>query len=208
MGEDLPRRIGPSQLGCRENPYGKATTPNETNSRLCLSRLDPRQRGLFNAAWTVGYAAACAREGLEALALGGLTGPFGHIHVDAGYAQPWYEDKAGRLVYPSFHVVTDLARLGGGALRSIELSNGEGLAAIAVDHDKGTTLWLANLTAETRSVRLRDATSGGDIAVLDAERFEAAATDPDFIAASASKMDGAVLELDAYAVARVRFQEG
>ena len=51
---DLPYRIGPSQLGCRENPYGKTTAPNPDNSRVCLSRIDPRQRGIFNAAWTLG----------------------------------------------------------------------------------------------------------------------------------------------------------
>lgn len=207
MGEALPRRMGPSQLGCRENPYGKATTPNTANARLCLSRLDPRQRGLFNAAWMVGYAAACVHEGLEALALGGLTGPFGHIHVDADHEQPWYKGKGGRTVYPSFHVVADLARLGGGALRATELSNGEGLAALAVERDGETTLWLANLSADQKSVRLPDATAGGDIAILDAERFAAAASDADFVAASASRLDGPVVDLDAYAVARVRFRQ-
>ena len=40
----IPYRIGPSQLGCRENPYGRTTTPNVDNSRYCLSRIDPRQR--------------------------------------------------------------------------------------------------------------------------------------------------------------------
>jgi hypothetical protein len=59
MGKDIEYRIGPSQLGCRENPYGKATTPNPDNGRVCLSEIDPRQRGLFNAAWMLGYIAAC-----------------------------------------------------------------------------------------------------------------------------------------------------
>ena len=77
---DTPYRIGPSQLACRENAYGKATAPNPDNGRVCLSRIDPRQRGLFNAAWTLAYIAAFARGGVEAIALGAPTGPFGYIY--------------------------------------------------------------------------------------------------------------------------------
>ena len=88
MGAGLAYRIGPSQIGCRENPYGKAPAPNPGNGRVCLATMDPRQRGLFNAAWTLAYAAACARGGIEALAFGAPTGPFGHIYRRTGYAQP------------------------------------------------------------------------------------------------------------------------
>ena len=40
---------------------------------------EPRGRGLFAAAWLVGYAAATAEGGLEALTVGALTGAFGRI---------------------------------------------------------------------------------------------------------------------------------
>src|SRR3546814_12313933 len=43
---DAPYRVGPSAIGCRDNPYGQATSPNPDNGRVCLSRSDPRQRGL------------------------------------------------------------------------------------------------------------------------------------------------------------------
>ena len=41
MGDGLAYRIGPSQIGCRENPYGKATAPNPANARVCLSHDRP-----------------------------------------------------------------------------------------------------------------------------------------------------------------------
>ena len=50
-----PYHIGPSQIGCRDNPYGASIPPNPDDRRVCLARNDPRQRGLFNAAWTLGY---------------------------------------------------------------------------------------------------------------------------------------------------------
>ena len=96
---DLPYRIGPSQLGCRENPYGKSTAPNADNSRVCLSVVDPRQRGLYNAAWMIAYAAACARGGIEAVAFGAPTGPMGHIYRALDVKQPYF-DGAGWIGLP------------------------------------------------------------------------------------------------------------
>ena len=60
---EKPYRIGPSAIAARMNPYGNAVLDNPSNRRVCLTNYDPRQRGLFNAAWTLGYIAACAYGG-------------------------------------------------------------------------------------------------------------------------------------------------
>ncbi len=203
MGEKLPIRIGPSQLGCRENAYGKATAPNEANDRVCLSRIDPRQRGLFNAAWTIGYVAACAYQGIEAVALGDLTGPFGHIYRKGDFVQPWYDQQHGPLVYPAFHVMAGLSLLDGAKLLSVETSGTETIAAIAAKKDGRTTLWLANLSANAQSVQLSDTPIGTRIVHLAAGQFEQAATDPNFMEHSGGRLDDRLILLDAYAVARI-----
>lgn len=203
MGERIRLRMGPSQLGCRENPYGKSTAPNEANARVCLSRIDPRQRGLFNAAWTLGYFAACAREGIEAVAFGDFTGPFGHIYRRADFVQPWYDQQDGRTVYPAFHVMAGLSKLGGATLLSVGTSGADSIAAIAAEKDGRATLWVANLTARTLSVQLSDAPSSARIALLGADQFERAATDPNFMESSSRPLDDQFISLDAYAVARV-----
>ena len=100
MGATLAYRIGPSQIGCRENPYGKSTAPNPDNARVCLSEIDPRQRGLFNAAWTLAYVAACARGGIEAVALGAPTGPFGHIYRRTDFRSRTSTRSTGRASIP------------------------------------------------------------------------------------------------------------
>ncbi|RUX70409.1 hypothetical protein EN990_31880 [Mesorhizobium sp. M7A.F.Ca.US.005.03.1.1] len=202
-GDRVPLRIGPSQLGCRENPYGKGTAPNKANARICLSRIDPRQRGLFNAAWTLGYFAACAREGVEAVAVGDFTGPFGHIHRKADFVQPWYDQQDGRTVYPAFHVMAGLSRLGGATLLSVGTSGADAIATIAAEKDWRVTLWVANLTSKAQSVKLPDAPSSARIALLGAEQFERAATDPNFMESTARPLDDQFISLDAYAVARV-----
>jgi hypothetical protein len=202
MGEGLPCRIGPSQLGCRENPYGKSTAPNEANGRVCLSRIDPRQRGLFNAAWTVGYFAACAYHGIEAVALGELTGPFGHVYRKADFVQPWYDQHDGGMAYPAFHVVAGLSKLNSATLLSVETSGANNIAAIAAEKDGRAMLWLANLTAKTQPVQF-SATTSARVALLTAEQFERAATDPDFMESSLRRLDDRLISLDAYSVARV-----
>jgi hypothetical protein len=203
MGERLPLRMGPIQLGCRENPYGKSTAPNEANARVCLSRIDPRQRGLFNAAWTVGYFAACAREGIEAVAFGDFTGPFGHVYNKANFVQPWFDQQDGRMVYPAFHVMAGLSKLNGATLLSVGTSRADSIAAIAAEKDGRATLWLSNLTAKTQSVQLSNTPISARIALLGADHFERAATDPNFMESSAIQLDGQFISLDAYAVARV-----
>lgn len=203
MGDRLPLRIGPSQLGCRENPYGKSTAPNEANGRVCLSRIDPRQRGLFNAAWAVGYFAACARERIEAVAFGDFTGPFGYVYRKADFVQPWFDQQDGRMVYPAFHVMAGLSKLNGATLLSVGTSGADSIAAIAAEKDGRTTLWLSNLTAKKQSVQLSNTPISARIALLAADQFERAAADPNFMESSGRQLDDQFISLDAYAVARV-----
>lgn len=202
MGAALDVRIGPSQLGCRENAYGKSTAPNETNARVCLSRIDPRQRGLFNAAWILGYVAACARENIEAVALGAPTGPFGYIHRQADFMQPWYDDQRGALVYPAFHVLSGLSQLGSATLLSVEIAGQHKIAAIATRDGTRTTLWLGNLGPQRQTIELAGVPDGMRVTTLSTDQFERAAVDPDFLDTSAQEVAGRALSLDSYAVIR------
>jgi D-apionolactonase len=201
MGE-MPYHVGPSAIGCRENPYGKATTPNPDNRRTCLSRLDPRQRGLFNAAYTIGYAAACARGGVDALAMGAPTGPFGFVHRRLDGANPFYESQPEGVVYPAFHVMAALAADSGARLLE---ANSDGKSAVEAfayrKKGKATVLWLANLTPTVQHVALRGA-EGAKIAVLDEDRFGEAVSGAD-VFGKPEAIDGEVVKLGAYAVAKV-----
>ena len=199
----LPYRVGPSQIACRENPYGSSTAPNTTNDRVCLSRIDPRQRGLYNSAWSLGYLAACARGGLEAVALGAPTGAFGHIHRPADVAQPYYDAARAAAVYPSFHVIAGLAALSGARCLATETSPSAGLASLAVRDGARTELWLANLGERPVAVDLPpELTGDGRIRLLDASGFEALTMQPDYLDRS-DRLPPGPLVLDAYAVARI-----
>ena len=199
-----PYRIGPSAIGCRDNPYGEAPFENPDNTRVCLARVDPRQRGLFGSAFLLGYAAACARGGLDAMAFGAPTGPFGFIHRRADYAQPYFDTLEGPGVYPAFHVLAGLTRGSGRPLLDATVSRPGVTAALAWRESGRDVLWLANLTASPVQIMLEGVPAGtARMAVLDAESFIQATRDPDALDAVAVAAPAGAICLDAYAVARI-----
>lgn len=194
-------RIGPSGIGCRDNPHGATWTPNPDNMRVCLTKLEPRQRGLFAAAWALGYIATFAPTGIEAISLGAPTGPLGIIYRKARHQQPWYDQLSGPAVFPAFHVVAGLARGAGQKRVNAESSDSAKVQCLAYRNRKGTTLWLANLTADRQTVNLSGAKGAAFAGVLDEGSFVKATTDPEAFQESWKPLKGNSLELGAYAVA-------
>jgi hypothetical protein len=199
-------RIGPSGNGCRDNPHGATWTPNPDNLRVCLTKLEPRQRGLFAAAWTLGYIATFARTGIEAIAMGAPTGPLGIIYRKAEHTQPWYDELAGPAVFPVYHVISGLARGAGQKMVDANSSDAAKVQTLAYKGKGGTTLWLANLTAENQSVKLSGAMGAIFGTMLDEDSFVAAATDPQGFQKSWKAMKPA-LTLKPYAVAVISIND-
>lgn len=197
-----PRRVGPSAIGCRQNPYGAAPFETEGRSRVCLARVDPRQRGLFGASWTLGYIAAFARHGVEAIAIGAPTGPFGAIYRRTDYAQAYYDTLDRPAVYPVFHVLSGLAQASGHPLIQAASSQPGKVDAIAYRPDRGLVVWLCNLTAEPVVARIAGL-SAGSASIIDADSFVRVTTDPDCLDVLRRPVKGGEIALDAYAVARV-----
>jgi D-apionolactonase len=203
-----PYRVGPSSIGCRDNPHGETFTPNPNNERVCLARMDPRQRGCFGAAWTLGYVATLARTDVEAISLAAPTGPLGIIYRKTEYAQPWFDSLTGPAVYPVYHVVAGLTRGTGRTLVAAESSDPARVAALAYRGEKETVLWLANLSADEQAVTLSGTRSPVVGRTLDEDTFAQAASDPRmFQAADAPTTDPAKLTLRAYAVGMFRLND-
>ena len=183
----LPYRVGPSGIGMRDNPYGPAGLPNPRLIRQAMSGHDPRQAGLLNAAWTLGYVARFAAGGAERVAMSAPLGSFGIV------------EESG-AVRPVFHVLRGLAGLGGGVLRaSPTTAEARVLALCAAD-----ALWLANLTAEAHTVRLPEPFTGASLRVLDAAWLGEGNQTPGAFDRQDPRPAPGEITLDAYAVATVR----
>jgi hypothetical protein len=202
---EKPYRIGLSAIAARMNPYGKGVADNPANGRVCLTNRDPRQRGLFNAAWTLGYLAACAYGGVTSVAIGALVGPLGFVHHHAtGHSRPYFDSIDGIALYPAFHVMADLARGVGRHLVATPSSELRKVARLAWREGTHIVLWLANLTADPLTIRM----SGFEdvplqASVLDSSAFEQAVARLDTLDALRRPLEEPELNLDAYAVARV-----
>jgi hypothetical protein len=196
-----PYRIGPSSIGCRDNPHGKTFTPNPDNQRICLVKMDPRQRGLFGAAWTLGYLSSLAPTGVETISLGAPTGPLGIIYRKTDYRQPYYDGLGGDAVYPAFHVVAGLTRAAGARLVSAVSSDDATVRCLAYRAKDATLLWLANMTAREQAVSIVHQGASLFGVMLDESTFAMATANPRGFQKGWTALSAAGLKLTAYAVA-------
>lgn len=205
LAKGKPYRLGPSGIAARDNPYGKATSANPNNGRVCLARMDPRQRGLFGAAWLLGYASIFAHGGLEAMALGSPTGPSGMIYRRTSDAQPYFDEVGAPAVYPVYHVMAALAHASGHERIAIDCSSPSTVAALAFRAAHGMHLWLSNLTAHPTTIAVSGLVGhGGTVALLDETAFADATTDPGWFDKAATPVERpGSLTLPGYAVARI-----
>ncbi|MBV9529819.1 MAG: hypothetical protein JO283_01785 [Bradyrhizobium sp.] len=200
----VPYHIGPTGIPCRDNPYGAAVAPNPDNGRVCLSDTDPRQRGLFAAAWNLGYLSAAGKAGVDAVALGSATGSQGLIYRKLAHAQPWF-DRGSARIFPIYHVFAGLALASGARRIDTESSAPSKIAALAHRDGRGQVLWLANLSGETQRLKINGFDGSARVHVLDERSFEAAVRDPAWLDSGATFI-GKVrnLELSSYGVVRIR----
>ena len=196
--------LGPSTIPARTNPYGASSADNANNERVCLSKIDPRQRGIFGAAWSVGYLSAWAKGGVEVVTLGATTGSAGMVYRKTEHVQPYFDDLKGASVYPVYHLIADLAQASGAKRIATEISDEASVAALAYRAASGPVLWLANLTARPQTVRVQGFAGPATIAVLDEGSFTKATTDLAFLQKSSKKsMKVGSIALRPYAVTRI-----
>ncbi|SPJ32353.1 hypothetical protein [Kushneria phyllosphaerae] len=141
LAPNCPYRVTTTAIGAWTNPYGKQLTSSDGHERVTLGDRDPRQRGLFGAAWQAGVVARAAQGGVEALTLSSLGPPF---------------DIAGSVPYPLFHVLRGLIRGSGRPLLICPDMPSE-VAAVGWQSAEGTCdeLWLANLSTEPVTLALQ-----------------------------------------------------
>lgn len=203
FADGKPYRVGPSAIAMRFNPYGSRTMDNPNNARIAMARMDPRQRGLINAAWTIGYAAHMARGDVEAITLHAPVGEFGLVYHKMDWAQPGF-DGTDRQVYPAFHSVAALAAATGADRLAATSSMSRDVECVAWRQGGKTTLLIANLMQEEQRVEI-DGLPGENyqVAILDAATFDDGVATPNGLTDNSQLKNGEALTLSPYAVARL-----
>lgn len=187
----VPIRVGPSTIAARKSPLGFQPGTDGTR-RIALAKQDPRCRGLYGAAWLLGYVATLAAANVDAGTLMSLSGPSGVAGLESNQTP---------IRYPTYHVMERLqapARVAG-----IAISDTARVAALAVSRGGRRELLLANLTGEALEVEVRARLSGFDLLVMDARSLQTSARTNRVWRAVRQGAADTVAALDAYAVARV-----
>ena len=109
-------------------------------------------------------------------------------------------------MFPAYHVISGLTRGAGQKLVDTNSSDSAKVQTLAYKGSAGTTLWLANLTAENQSVKLSGARGAIFGTTLDEDSFVSATTDPRGFQQSWKAMKDA-LTLKPYAVAVISIND-
>ncbi len=201
----LPYWIGPSAIGMRHRPHATASPlANPNNIRLPMTGRDPRQRGLFAAAWNLGYVAEVVRGEIECVSLSALVGPLGVLYTKGHDSQPYYDGGPDNAVYPVYHVLAGVIAGAGRPALAVTSTDRGRVAGVAWQAENGPELWLANLRETPQTVSV-SGYADGRVQMLDAATFASATAGPDGFRQMVPRaiMGAGQLRLDAYAVARV-----
>ena len=90
-------RVGPSQIAAPKSPLGKQPA-SSGDRRIVLAQIDPRDRALMGAIWSLIYWMEFARQGAQSISLFDLTGRSGLIDLL----------DSSRKASPAFHVLAKL----------------------------------------------------------------------------------------------------
>ena len=204
-----PHHVGPSGIGARDNPHGARYSDNPDNGRVCLAKMDPRQRGLFSAAWTLGYVSTLVHAGVARISMASPTGPLGVMYArQTDQTQPWFdglpEAVAAHTVFPVFHTLASLHCASGHPLLNINNNDPKRIASLGWQDAQGKRILLANLSAQPLNIDLRGLSQKASVGVLDEQSFVQACTDPHAFRLASHWLDNQKgLTLGAYAVACV-----
>lgn len=198
-----PLVVSPVTLRQRFNPV--ATGPETAPAPGELPRpVDPRQAGLFGAAWTLGSLVGLASVGVESITLYETTGWRGVLELDEGSPLPDRFLSVPGGVLPLYHVFADVAEFAGGEVLPVTVSEPRSVAALAVQKDSRRVLLLANLGAETRTVELEGIPGEWAMRRLSGDEVEAATRDPEEYRSSLPRRVAGVVELPPFAIACLR----
>ncbi|MGI9522358.1 MAG: hypothetical protein ACR2PG_11995 [Hyphomicrobiaceae bacterium] len=202
IGSGKPYRLGLVSIGMRSNPYGASVADNPDQIRQTMAKVDPRQRGLFAAAWAVGALAATTGGYVDALCLGAPSGPFGIVYEKQDYPQPIFDQNDSAVVYPLYHVFRSAAAMAGKQRLVIE-GLPAGVHGYGVGRTRTDQLMIANVTPAATELSLGDE---AEWSVLDIASFDMAISHANWLDI-ASRERGKRLSLAPYAVAFVKLNK-
>jgi len=113
-------------------------------------RVDPRQWGLFGAAWTMASVGALSAGGAAAVTYYELTGKHGLLTAQTDFLPDVYHKDGALQYYPVYHVLRTLATDQGNPLYAAASDQPFTVQALAYQADAGMIAYVVNLTSQAQ----------------------------------------------------------
>ncbi len=201
-----PYHVGPSSIAMRFNPYGSKVMDNTGNKRIAMARMDPRQRGLVNSAWTTGYIAHMVRGGISCINLHAPTGEFGIFNYQEEWPRPGFDDSS-KQVFPVYHVIAGFAQATGKPQLLTQSTMSREIEAVAYEDEGKWVVWMVNLTCDSHMVQLSGLNNReAKVATLSVDTFDHCTAKSDGFEQTTVEVNLEEVELGPYSVVKITTQ--
>ncbi len=174
---NLPIAVTPVTLRPRFNPNATGDVIDVPDGQL-PPEVDARQASLLGAAWTVASLKYLAESGVDSATYYETVGWRGVVEAAAGSPLPKQFPSQPGSVFPLYHVFADVGEFAGAEVLPLQSSEPLSVVGLALRKSGHTRLLLANLTAQSQTVRLPALPQRVQSRRLDAENFLDATTTP------------------------------
>lgn len=178
---DCSVMVGPVTLRPRFNPDTLGPGEAPADYHRTSENVDPRQRSLFAAAWTVGSLAALAEGGCDAVTYFEAAGLRGVLRGGDDASLPEPIRSAGGRVVPVYHVLADAAGFERAHVLPARSDRPLEICALMLEGERERRVLLANLTDRPRvaEIELPGSPSGVRVRRLDETTAEEAIRRPE-----------------------------
>ena len=183
-------------------------SPTSTGPGELPSQVDVRQMSLFGAGWTAGSLKYIFASDVQSVTYYETTGWYGVMETEAGSPVPERFQSIPGAVFPLYHILADVGEFAGGEVIPTTSSDSLAINGLAIRQAGQTRVIVANLSAKSRQVNLKNLDSQVWVRYLDESNVvEAMQSLEDFRtqAGEVFSITGGrlTLELLPYAVARI-----
>jgi hypothetical protein len=173
-----PLVVSPVTLKPRFNPVATGPEPPVLPGEL-PPQVDPRQRSLFGAGWTLAMLKALAEGGVAGMTFLETTGWRGVMETEAGSPLPRLFPSTPGEVFPLYHVLADAGEFAGGEVVRTHSSDPLTVQSLMLRQASRRRLMLANLQARPVRVVLSGAETPFRVRHLDSETVSRAMREPE-----------------------------
>lgn len=198
--------VSPITLKPRFNPNATGL-PQPVPAGELPAKVDPRQRSLFAAAWTLAMLQAVAEGGAQSVTFFETLGWCGVMENESGSPLPERFPSVAGEVFPLYHVLADVGEFRGGEVIPTATSEPMAIVALLMKAGGKRRLLLANLSGETRSVSLTGFDGIRRYRLLDKGSVERARNSPSDFRARTESFQGQELTLPSHSTVTLDFDE-